>query len=126
MTKLALILKAYSELIAHDLYTARHGFASLHMRVKLFPLRGVSSGSDLTEAIAVAVDIACCFYPKQVLCLKRSAVLVKLLREKGIPARMVIGAQKLPFKAHAWVDVDGQIIHDRLASRETFFVLEIC
>jgi hypothetical protein len=38
----------------------------------------------------------------------------------------VIGAQKLPFKAHAWVELDGVIIDDRLASREKFFILEEC
>jgi hypothetical protein len=39
---------------------------------------------------------------------------------------MIIGAQKLPFKAHAWVEVDGEIINDRLASREKFLILEVC
>jgi hypothetical protein len=39
---------------------------------------------------------------------------------------MIIGAQKLPFKAHAWVEIDGAIIGDRLASRERFLVLEVC
>jgi len=26
---------------------------------------------------------------------------------------MVIGAQSLPFEAHAWVEVDGRVINDR-------------
>jgi hypothetical protein len=49
-----------------------------------------------------------------------------MLRRNGIPAHMVIGAQKLPFKAHAWVEVEGHILNDRLASREKFLVLEEC
>jgi hypothetical protein len=61
-----------------------------------------------------------------VLCLERSSVLVKMLRRRGLPAHMVIGAQKLPFKAHAWVELDGAIINDRLVSREKFHVLEVC
>jgi hypothetical protein len=39
---------------------------------------------------------------------------------------MIIGAQKLPFRAHAWVEVDGHILNDRLASREKFLVMEVC
>jgi hypothetical protein len=49
-----------------------------------------------------------------------------MLRENGVAAQMVIGAQKLPFKAHAWVEVDGVIVNDRLASTENFLVLERC
>ena len=78
------------------------------------------------EAVTFALNVACCFYPKRALCLQRSAVLVRLLRSNGVPAQVIIGAQKLPFKAHAWVEIDGQIINDRLASRESFLVLEVC
>lgn len=126
MTRIALILQAYAGLIAHDLFMSRHDFASLHQRVKAIPVRRVTADSSVTEAVASALDIACCFYPKQALCLQRSAVLVKMLRRHGIPARMVIGAQKLPFKAHAWVEVDGEVVHDRLALREKFLRLEVC
>jgi len=126
MTRITLLLQAYCGLIAHDLFMSRHDFASLHQQVKAFPTRQVTADSNLTEIVASAFDIACCFYPRQAMCLQRSAVLVKMLRRHGIPARMVIGAQKLPFKAHAWVEVDGRVIHDRLATREKFLVLEVC
>jgi len=126
MTRIIQILQAYFGLIAHDIFMSRHDFASLHRRVEGFPLRPVAAGANGTEAISSALDIACCFYPKRALCLQRSAVLVKVLRRNGIPAHMVIGVQKLPFKAHAWVEVDGHIINDRLASREKFYVLEVC
>lgn len=126
MTSMILILRAYAGLISHDLFMSRHDFASLHRRVKGFPLRPSSSGAITIDTLSRAVEIACCFYTKYVLCLQRSAVLVEILREKGIPARLVIGAQKLPFKAHAWVEVNGAIVNDRLASREEFLVLEVC
>ena len=125
MTKMTRILHAYAELIKHDLFMARHDFAALALRVRDFPLQHKADQPTEAEHIAFALDVACCFYPKQTLCLQRSAVLVKLLRHNGIPAQMVIGAQKLPFKAHAWVEVHGQIINDRLASRERFLVLEV-
>ena len=126
MTRITLVLRAYSDLIAHDIFMSRHDFSGLLRRVKGFPLRRTTAGSNAIEAVTVALDLACCFYPKQVLCLQRSAVFVRLLRSYGIKAHMLIGAQKMPFKAHAWVEVDGQIINDRLASRENFLVLEEC
>jgi Transglutaminase-like superfamily len=126
MTRIILVLQAFRELIAHDLFMSRHDFASLHRHVRVFPVRRVVADPSQTEAVASALDIACCFYPKQALCLQRSAVLVKMLRRHGIPANMIIGAQKLPFKAHAWVEVEGQVIHDRLATREKFLRLEVC
>jgi hypothetical protein len=126
MTNTLPILQAYLGLLAHDIFMARSDFMALHARVKGFPLRQVTFHQRTTETVCSALEIACCFYPKQTLCLERSAVLVEMLRRNGIPAHLVIGAQKLPFKAHAWVEVDGQIIHDRLASREKFLVLEIC
>jgi len=126
MTKITLVFRAYVGLIAHDLFMFRNDFASLHRRVKGYTVRPESSHCNAIEAIASAVDIACIFYPKPVLCLQRSALLVKMLRGQGVAAHLVIGAQKLPFKAHAWVEVDGQIINDRLASREKFLVIEEC
>lgn len=126
MTTIPLIVQAYAGLIAHDLFMSRHDFASLHQRVRAFPVRRAAADPCQTEAIASALDIACCFYPKRALCLQRSAVLVKMLRRHGIPAQMIIGAQKLPFRAHAWVEVDGEVIHDRLATMEKFLRLEVC
>lgn len=126
MNKIALILAAYTDLIGHDLFMARRDFSSLHRRVKGFPLMPVSLSEGTQKSITHAVRVACCFYPKQVLCLQRSAVLVRMLRRNGVPAHMIIGAQKLPFKAHAWVEVNGQVVDDRLASREKFLVLEVC
>jgi len=126
MTRITLVLRAYSDLIAHDFFVSRHDFAALHRRVKALPLRRTTADASAIEAVTVALDLACCFYPKRVLCLQRSAVFVRFLRSYGIRAHMLIGAQKMPFKAHAWVEVDRQIINDRLASRENFLVLEEC
>ncbi|MGA9673049.1 MAG: lasso peptide biosynthesis B2 protein [Terracidiphilus sp.] len=126
MAKAILMLQACLALIAHDVFMSRHDFASLHYRVKRIPLRPVRENATASTDVSFALDVVCCLYPKRVLCLQRSAVLVRMLRTRGIHAQMVIGVQKLPFKAHAWVEVDGQIVNDRLASRERFLVLEVC
>jgi Transglutaminase-like superfamily len=126
MRKALIIVEAYLRLIVHDAFMRKHDFAALHRQIKMFPLRTNKPNHSHTQLVSDALDIACVLYPRQVLCLQRSAVLVKMLRRHGVLAQMIIGAQKLPFKAHAWVEVDGQIVNDRLASRETFLILEVC
>ena len=126
MRKLLVLFECYVRLIAHDVFMSKHDLAALHQQIKNFPRRATRQNNGATELASHALDIACVFYPKRALCLQRSAVLVKILRSRGVPAHMVIGAQKLPFKAHAWVEVDGEIVNDRMASREKFLVLEVC
>lgn len=47
--------------------------------------------------------------PGDTRCLARSLVLTRLLARRGIPAKLVIGAQADPeFFAHAWVECDGE------------------
>jgi hypothetical protein len=126
MTFLLLMIEAYVRLIRHDVFMRKHDFKALYKNVKQFPQSRSTSPTLSTEQAGRALDYSCAFYWKQVLCLQRSAVLVQMLRTRGVPAKMVIGAQKLPFKAHAWVEVAGKIADDRLAGRETFLVLEVC
>jgi hypothetical protein len=126
MTKLLVIFEAYVGLIAHDAFISRHDLAALHQRIRSFQPGATKPSAEATNLVTHALDVACAFYPKQALCLQRSSVLVGMLRKRGVAAKMVIGAQKLPFKAHAWVEVDGEIVNDRLASRDKFLVLEVC
>ena len=72
------------------------------------------------------MDFACVLYPKQVLCLQRSAATTLLLRRRGIAAEMVIGAQLLPFKSHAWVESEGAVVNDKPYVREIYRILDRC
>jgi hypothetical protein len=78
------------------------------------------------EKLCTAMDLACVFYPKRVLCLQRSAATVLLLRRHGWKAEMVTGAQVLPFQAHAWVEADGAAVNDRPYIAEMYQPLERC
>jgi hypothetical protein len=49
-----------------------------------------------------------------------------LLKQHGIAAQLVIGAQQMPFKAHAWVEVDGRVVNDKPYMSEIYAVLERC
>jgi hypothetical protein len=41
-------------------------------------------------------------------CLARSLALFRYLRWRGIPATHVIGIRRVPFIAHAWVEISGE------------------
>ncbi len=82
--------------------------------------------SDTINQVCTAVNYACIWYPKQVLCLQRAFVTTYLLRKHGIKAHMILGAQKRPFKAHAWVEVDGRAINERSNVQATYAVWDWC
>lgn len=123
---LLLILKAYVLLIYFDIYLAQGNFAALHKMVRTHPTRGNEPSADTTERICSAVDMACIWYWKEVRCLQRSAATTCLLRRHGVPARMVIGVQLSPFKAHAWVEVAKRVVNDRSYTPEMYSVLDRC
>jgi hypothetical protein len=121
-----LVLKAFGKLVFFDLYLARGNFAALYRHVRARPVKDNTEHHETATRICAAVDMACIWYWKQVLCLQRSAVTACLLREYGVPAQMVIGAQQMPFKAHAWVEVDGRVVNDKPYTPEIYAVLDRC
>lgn len=86
----------------------------------------LSGRGPASSELCRSIDLACVFYFKQVLCLQRSAATAMLLRRHGWKAVMVIGAQVLPFKSHAWVEVDGSVVNDKPYMLEIYQVLERC
>src|SRR5258705_13422336 len=74
--------------------------------------------------ILTALNYACVWYPKRALCLQRSFVATRLLRRAGIAAKMAVGARTAPFKAHAWVEVDGKPVTERADALTAFAVWE--
>ena len=121
-----LVLKAYLKLIHFDLYLARGNFAALYNKVRVYPIAKKSPTPDAVERICHAVDMACIWYWKEAFCLQRSAAAACLLKKYGVPAQMVIGAQQMPFKAHAWVEVDGRVVNDKPYTPEMYAVLDRC
>jgi hypothetical protein len=121
-----LVLKAYMKLIHFDLYLARGNFAALYDKVRSYPTCKAEAPADTIERICSAVDMACIWYWKEALCLQRSAATACLLKKNGVPAQMVIGAQHMPFKAHAWVEVDGRVVNDKPYIPEMYAVLDRC
>jgi hypothetical protein len=123
---LLLVLRAYLTLILFDLYLAQGNFAALYDRVRRYPVNEKAPPSGTAERVCMAVDMASIWYWKEVLCLQRSAATACLLKRYGVPAQMVIGAQQMPFKAHAWVEVGGRVVNDKPYMPEMYAVLDRC
>lgn len=121
-----LVLEAYRDLVRFDLCIARGHFESIYNRVRNCPIRKQLAACDPTETICSAIDTACIWYRKEVLCLQRSVVTTCLLRKYGVPAQMVIGAQQVPFKAHAWVEVGQRVVNDKPYVVEMYGILSRC
>jgi len=121
-----LVLKAYLKLIHFDLYLARRNFAALYDKVRNYPVGTRTPAPGAIEEICSAVAMACIWYWKEALCLQRSAATACLLKKCGVRAQMVIGAQQMPFKAHAWVEVDGRVVNDKPYTPEMYAVLDRC
>ena len=121
-----LVLKAYLKLIHFDLYLARGNFAALYDKVRNYPIGPHAPAPGAIEEICSAIDMACIWYWKEVLCLQRSAATACLLKKYGVPAQMVIGAQQMPFRAHAWVEADSRVVNDKPYTPEMYAVLDRC
>ena len=79
-----LVLRAYLMLVYFDLYLIRGNFSVLYKKVREYPMSRVIGFPTATERVCAAMDIACIWYWKEVLCLQRSAATACLLRGYGI------------------------------------------
>jgi hypothetical protein len=121
-----LLLQALFGLLIYDVLNCLCPFKTLHSIVKSLEVTTRAHDAQSLEKIVRAVNYACAWYPKRCMCLQRSFVTTCLLRKYGITAQMVLGAQKLPFKAHAWVEVDGRAVNERGDVQSSYAVWERC
>jgi hypothetical protein len=121
-----LFFQALFMLLAYDILSALCRFQAIHSMVRGWKVNRRTDASHLIDKVCVAVNYACVWYPKQALCLQRSFVTTCLLRKRGVAAQMVLGAQKLPFKAHAWVEVDGRAINEHSNVQSIYAVWDRC
>jgi hypothetical protein len=121
-----LFFQALFIVLIYDILSALCCFQTIYSVVRGWKVKSRTDGSDIIDRVSTAVNYACVWYPKQALCLQRSFVTTYLLRKHGVAAQMVLGAQKLPFKAHAWVEVDGRAINERSNVQATYAVWDRC
>lgn len=93
-------------------FKVRHVQKALHYLQSL-PSKGAPDTS--TAAVVHWVDHLCKQCPLEVLCLENSLLLWHLLRRLNRPAELRLGvnlkAEK--FSAHAWVESNGQLVHQQ-------------
>lgn|SRR6266481_4850124 len=118
-----LTVRAYLTLILFDLYLQGR-FSALHRKVMRCPTNPFQRSPDILQRVCAAVDMACIWYRKEVLCLQRAAATTCLLRKCGVHAEMIIGVQQMPFKSHAWVEVDGRVVNDKPYIGELYAVVD--
>jgi Transglutaminase-like superfamily len=122
-----LILRSWLSLLYFEVVLRFRGLPGVHgivRRQRVYPFHEPSGSS--AAKVCRAVDLACVFYFKQVLCLQRSAVTTVLLRRFGWKAELVIGAQVRPFKSHAWVEIGRSVVNDKPYMLELYRELERC
>jgi Transglutaminase-like superfamily len=122
-----LVILSWMLLLYFDFIMKFRDLKTLH---NVLRRRLARSSSDLSapsnEQLCRAMDYACVFYFKKVLCLQRSAATTVLLRGYGRDANMITGAQILPFRSHAWVEIQGSVVNDKPYMREIYQVLDQC
>jgi len=126
-----LFWRAFFLVMFYDLLLARDDFPGIHRRVQEYPIgrklpATAVDAEAMRETICSALNNACVWYPRRAECLQRSAVLTCLLRRYGLPAQMVIGTQKLPFRAHAWVELDSRVVNDKQDMPMLYAEIERC
>ncbi|MGC2213972.1 MAG: lasso peptide biosynthesis B2 protein [Silvibacterium sp.] len=119
-----LVFESWLLLLYFEAVMRFRSFAVLHQTVRKQPVHPVclTDTTPTPEDLCHAVDLACAFYFKRVMCLQRSAATILLMRRRGLRAEMVIGAQLLPFKSHAWVEIEGRIVNDKPYMRDIYQV----
>jgi Transglutaminase-like superfamily len=119
------LFESYVLLIRLEIFVCFRNLHSLRELVRAARVRGNAENvGPIVRDVCHAIDLACVFYPKRVLCLQRSVATTLLLRRSGVRAEMVIGAQLLPFRSHAWVEVNGVVVNDKPYMREIYQPLD--
>ena len=122
-----LVLESSLLLLYFELIMQFREFKQLQSIVRSAKVQTIASDKDLSiTELCHAMDLACVFYFKRVFCLQRSAATTLLLRRHGWNAGMVIGAQIVPFKSHAWVEINGTVVNDKPYVLDIYQVLERC
>jgi hypothetical protein len=120
----ALILRSWILLAYVDGVMHLRSFKALHGLVRDQEVRARMTSKACVPRLCRAIEVASALYFKRVPCLQRSAATTILLRRHGSPAELVIGAQLLPFRSHAWVEIGGQVVNDKPYLRQIFQVMD--
>ena len=115
---------AWCLLVLVDMTLRIAGFNRFYRLMQAIRTRGTASVQRRQERIrnaTASVDRARLYYFKHAWCLQSAAAAACYLRLHGVPADVVIGVRKLPFMAHAWVEVNGDVVMNELPDLQAAF-----
>ncbi|HET6979419.1 MAG TPA: lasso peptide biosynthesis B2 protein [Pyrinomonadaceae bacterium] len=116
---------AFVGLLCFDLLLKSRGFQALIERVEHWPTKNPrTTDPEVCRRVRAMVDRAQMYYPKKATCLQHSAVVTCLLRQRGVPAEMILAAQEFPPRGHAWVEVEGRVVNDSQVVKKSHRVLK--
>lgn len=121
-----LVFEAYFQVIRMGRRLRSGDFQSFYEILRSQQVGREFAADGTIEKVCLAIDTACTWYWKEINCLHRSSATVWLLRKHGVPAKLLIGAQQMPFRAHAWVEVHGHVVNDKPYVKEIYSVLDCC
>ena len=125
MKKMGLVLRALYEIVRYEAVLSLRGSGHILSELKRQSTLAKAANAELETTICDAVLLATCFYWKPVLCLQRAVCTVRLLRQHGIHARLVIGYRPSPFFSHAWVEVNGRVLYGSAAYQKRLLPLHV-
>lgn len=68
--------------------------------------------SEVNQLIKL-ISLVCRLFPVEAECIHRSLLVYKYTRKlHALDSQMIIGVKKFPFKAHAWVEINGKNINE--------------
>jgi hypothetical protein len=120
-----LLFKSWLLLFHFEILIQFRDFKKLYNTIQEYEVSKRASVATVAQ-LCRAIDLACVFYFKRVMCLQRSAATTVLLRRYGWDAKLVIGTKLLPFQSHAWVEIEGRVVNDKPYMLEIYRVLERC
>lgn len=113
------VAAALGALAATSLELRVRRFDRICARLERQPAGSSSSSAPLAARLA-AFDAARRWYPRTPMCLFDGLALARFLRGQGVAARLVFGVRLDPFGAHCWIEHDGLLLRDRLATVQAF------
>lgn len=120
-----LVFQALYEILLYEAGSRLWGSGWILRRASQQLTAAKRASLELERAICDAVLFATCLHWKPVLCLQRSACMVRMLRKNGLCARLVIGYRPSPLFCHAWVEVEGRVVHGSPAYRQRLQLLSV-
>lgn len=121
-----IVLQAYLSLIKVYIVIKFFGFYGLIRYIKQQKNKNIEY-LDIEPkkfiCLAIALNRACFYFPIRVKCLEWSAALTTMGLKKKWKCNMEVGVQLLPFRAHAWVKVNNNIIADDPGLSKTLSII---